>query len=198
MSDLHWKSPLAGVVKPGQHAVRGQSPGVVICEMRRALYSISPYRDRRARVSDILHRHFGMTLPEPGHFHHNQESSLLWAGFGQWMLAGPPGGTLDIDAAAGELGDCAALVALGDSRAMLRLSGPATRQVLARLCALDLHPRRFSSGHCAATRMGHLSALLHQIDDEPTFEIHVFRAFAASLYHELTEAAREFGYQSSC
>ena len=28
----------------------------------------------------------------------------------------------------------------------------------------------------------------------PTFEIHVFRAFAASFYHDLTAAAADLGY----
>lgn len=194
MADFTWKSPLAGVIQPGSHGARRQTPGVTIRELRRTLHSISPRKDQHGRVSEILQRHQSMALPEPGFFNRNGDSTLLWAGYNQWMLAGPPATTMDVGTLAEELEPWAALVEHGDGRAILRISGPSARDTLAKLCAVDLHPRRFTTGRCAATRLGHISALLHQTDDEPSFEIHVFRAFAASFYHELTEAAHEFGY----
>lgn len=195
MSEFSWKSALSGVLEPGAGGARREDPGVVLREVVRPLISITPRAGRGEHVSRILAEHTGMHLPEPGRFATVSETTLLWTGLDQWMLAGAPGEAAGFDDLAAALSEEAAVVALGDGRAMVRIGGRDARGVLAKLCAVDLHPRRFGPGRCAATRIAHLSATLHQIDDEPTFEIHVFRAFARSLREALVEAAEEFGYR---
>lgn len=195
MPEFAWKSALAGVIEPGVHGARRDDPGVVVGEIVRSLISIVPRAGRDERVSEILAERVGITLPEAGRFATSGETTLLWAGLGQWILAGPPGGAPDFADLAAALSGEAAATTQGDGRAMVRIAGRDARAVLAKLCAVDLHPRRFGPGNCAATRVAHLGALLHQIDDTPTFEIHVFRAFARSFWEELVEAAEEFGYR---
>ena len=192
MPEFAYRSAFAGILLPGRHGAGDDDVGVEISEARRSLYSISPRAGRHAAVGEAL----GVELPPVGRFVEHDGGLLAWSGREQWTLAGP-------DAAPGPdplvlgtaLAGIAALVDHADGRAMLRVAGPAARRVLARLCAVDLHPRGFPPGRSAATRMGHIGALLLALDDAPTFEVHVFRSFAASFYHELTAAAAGFGYR---
>ncbi len=195
MPDLVFKSPLAGVLVPGRHGAGDGEPGVVITEVRRSLFSIAPRRGRFEAANEAIAAKLGLALPQPGRFVSQERTSLLWAGYRLWMLAGPPGEPgPDFGDWRAAMDGLASLADHGNARAMIRVGGPAARRTLARLCAVDLHPRAFGTGHSAATRMGHVGALLHQVDESPVFEIHVFRAFAASFYEELTTAAAEFGY----
>jgi methylglutamate dehydrogenase subunit D len=191
MAEFIWKSPLHGILS-GDHRRTGETSGVDITELRRSLYSLSPRKGRHEEVNAIIKERLQLAIPEAGRFNIYGEMSLLWSGFNQWMLAGPSAGP---GPSFGELRDAlqgrAALVDHSDARAIVRISGPGARRTLARLCAVDLHPRSFEPGHCAATRMAHIGALLHQVDTTPTYEIHVFRAFAASFHHELIEAAAD-------
>ena len=190
------KSPLSGAIRPGRHGARAGEPGLVYREVRRSLYSISPGRDRAGAVSDLLRERMGLPLPPVGRFETNGDTSLIWSSVNQWMLAGPPNRPGDsLRAVRDLLAGNAAVVDHSDARTIVRINGPAVRRVIARLCAVDLHPSRFEPGHCAATRMAHVGALLQQLDDAPTFEIHVFRAFAVSFLDELREAAAEFGHE---
>lgn len=184
--------PLAGVLVPGRHGGGDGDGGVDIREVRRPLYSIVPRRGRQDAVGEAL----GVGLPATGRFVEHDGGLVAWSGHGQWLLAGPhdaPGP--DPGALRASLDGIAALADLGDGRAMLRVAGPDSRRTLARLCAVDLHPRAFQPGCSAATRMAHVGALLLALDRSPAFEIHVFRSFAASLCHQLTTAAADFGYR---
>jgi len=65
--------------------------------------------------------------------------------------------------------------------------------VLAKGTPVDLHPRVFASGQCAATQMAHVGVHLAQVEDDH-FELSVFRGFSESFWEWLTEQAEEFGY----
>ncbi|MCP3878623.1 MAG: sarcosine oxidase subunit gamma [Sulfitobacter sp.] len=196
MSEFAWKSPLAHLLEQGSFGATPDSPGVEIRVVRRSLYSVTPATGRHETASDRLQEFTGLSLPEVGSFSQSDGISLLWAGFGIWMLAGPlDGASPDFGALREALQETAAVADHSDGRCMLRISGSAARFVLSKMCAVDLHPRHFHPGSCAATRMGHINAHLHQLDDAPSYEIHVFRAFAESFFAELTEAAASEGYR---
>jgi len=76
---------------------------------------------------------------------------------------------------------------------VLEISGPRTRDVLAKGCILDLHPRVFAPGDVALTMIAHMTVHLVQIDEAPSFELSVFRSLAGSLLHWLTASAEEYG-----
>ncbi|MCZ7596813.1 MAG: sarcosine oxidase subunit gamma [Gammaproteobacteria bacterium] len=197
MAEFTSKSPLAGILADGLHGAVDGEPGVTIRETSRPLLSVSPRAGARERVSEILQEHLGVTLPEPGRFAVAGDVLVLWAGLEQWMVAGAQDGhRADLAPLAGALAPYAAVVDQDHGRAIVRLSGPHAREVLARLCAVDVHPRSFGPGRVAATRMAHVASLLTQLDDAPTFEIHVMRSFAVSFFEELTAAAAPFGFRT--
>ncbi len=193
MAEFAWKSPLAGIMT----AAGDPDSPLLLAEVRRSLVSLVPRAGRRAEVSAALHDLCGLALPEPGRFNESGGIACLWTGIDSWMLAGSEAGDgpLFADLVAAMTG-LAAVVNQGDGRCILRLSGAPSREVLARLCPVDTHPREFGPGHCAATRIGHVGAHLSQLDAVPSFEIQAFRAFAADVLHEIVEAAAEFSIRT--
>ena len=76
--------------------------------------------------------------------------------------------------------------------ATLALSGPRARQVLMKGCRLDLHPRAFAPGACVQTALARAQMILHQTDDDPSFEITVRNSFAHYLATWLLDAMAEY------
>lgn len=197
MAEFTSKSPLSGILADGLHGAADGEPGVTIREVCRPLVSVSPRAGARERVSEILQAQLGAPLPEHGRFTLAGSVLVLWAGPELWMVAGAEEGRrVDLAPFAGALAPHAAVVDQDHGRAIVQLSGPRARDVLARLCAVDVHPRSFGPGRVAATRMAHVGALLAQIDDAPTFDIHVMRSFAVSFFEELAAAAAPFGFRT--
>ena len=93
----------------------------------------------------------------------------------------------------------AAIVDVSDGRVALRLAGPNARDVLAKGCPLDLHPRAFPSGSCAQSLLAKAAVLIHLLDDDPhrgpTFDLYVARSSAHYLFAWLEDAGCEYGVQ---
>ena len=66
----------------------------------------------------------------------------------------------------------------------LRISGPASREVLARICPLDLHPDVFGSDHMGRTIMEHLGAIILNTG-ENEFTLLSARSSAQSFLHAI-------------
>ncbi len=73
-----------------------------------------------------------------------------------------------------------------------RIAGRDTRALIQRGVSIDLHPDVFQTGSAASTLIAHIGVILWQIDDAPTFEIAVFRSYAASFRHWLDATAATF------
>jgi sarcosine oxidase subunit gamma len=78
-------------------------------------------------------------------------------------------------------------------RTTLRLSGFRARDVLAKGCSLDLHPRVFGPGTAAQTMLGQAGIVLMAFDDAGTdYRILVRTSFARYLVAWLLDAAAEY------
>ncbi|NKB57624.1 MAG: hypothetical protein GKS00_14955 [Alphaproteobacteria bacterium] len=115
--------------------------------------------------------------------------SALWLGPDEWMLICAPGSEAavvdSLNAALAE--GHSTVVDVSDAYTVLRLSGPASRTILAKGCALDLHPRAFAFGDVARTMIAKADVILHQTADEtddggPVFDVYVARSFADYLW----------------
>lgn len=81
-----------------------------------------------------------------------------------------------------------AVVDLSASRYLLELSGPRTRDVLASVCSLDLHPRIFAVGHATQTLLMRAPVLLQLIDEAPTWRLLVRPSFVPYVVEWLADA----------
>jgi len=147
------------------------------------------------RVLDLL-------LPsEPGTSASQERIAALWLGPDQWLLTGPAS---DLAPLLGPLREAladvhAAITEVTDGRVAFRLAGPSARDVLAKGCPLDLHPRAFPVGSCAQSLLAKAAVLIHLLDDDrergPGFDVYVARSFAHYLWLWLEDAGREYGVQ---
>ena len=73
----------------------------------------------------------------------------------------------------------------------LVIAGPAATRLLAKGCALDLHPSRFPPGSCAAAGFARLRTIIWR-PEQDQFHMLVGRSYARALWDWLAEAAAEF------
>ena len=138
----------------------------------------------------------GVELPvEPNTTRRAGSLTALWLGPDEWLLTAPAGEErVLVPAIRAALGDRhAAVVDLTESRTVIAVSGAPARDLLAKGCTLDLHPRAFKVGACAQSGLARAGALLHLVDETPTFEITILRSFADYMWVWLADAAREYG-----
>src|SRR5262249_20320998 len=86
-----------------------------------------------------------------------------------------------------------ALVDVTDALASLEIRGSAARDVIAKGCGIDFHPRSLPTGRCVRTRFAQIAVVIDCIDDSPRFELSVARSYLDYLHSWLTDATAEFG-----
>jgi sarcosine oxidase subunit gamma len=119
----------------------------------------------------------------------------VWLGPDEWLLSSttetPEELEARVRAAVVPLGGCAADVSA--QRIGLRLTGDRVRDVLAKGCSVDLHPRVFGRGSSAQTTLGQAGVVLLALsaagDD---YAVLVRSSFAGYLADWLLDAALEF------
>ncbi len=136
----------------------------------------------------------GYALPtEPNTVTEGTNSRALWLGPHEWLLVAPLGTALVATLGRGLAGRAFAATELGDARAVIGLSGPNARDVLAKSCPLDLNPKSFGPGRCAQTKLSRIAAIIAQRDDAPSYEIYVARSVARYTWRWLEDAGSEYG-----
>jgi sarcosine oxidase subunit gamma len=121
-------------------------------------------------------------------------TDALWLGPDEWLVVGPPGDEQALETELAEaLAGLGSVVELSANRTAVEVAGPRARDVLAKGCALDLHPRVFARGRCAQTLLGRAQVILEQrADDPPAFRLLVRGSLAAYVATWLLDAAAEF------
>lgn len=121
--------------------------------------------------------------------------TALWLGPDEWLIVAPAGVEQSLTATLKERlkGHHAAVVDVTETRTIIAVAGERARDLLAKGCTLDLHPRAFQAGSCAQTGLARTAVLIHLVDAAPSFEIHVARSFADHLWAWLYDAAGEYG-----
>lgn len=133
----------------------------------------------------------------PGVCNSNEHTQIIWNGPNSWMIitsdeeSGRKPGEL-LKTLQKAVGDLAAVVDQSHGRCGLRLSGLHASEVMAKNTAIDLHPGVFGPGNCALTSVAHMSALVVQVDDAPTYDLFVARSLARSFAHAIEHACHEF------
>jgi sarcosine oxidase subunit gamma len=130
----------------------------------------------------------------PNTVHTAKDLTVLWLGPDEWLVLTAPGAEAAVTGRLTEAlaGIHAAVNDVSGNLSRLRLSGTPAREVLAKGCSLDLHPRRFGAGQCAQTLIARAGVILHQIDDRPAYDLLPRRSFAEYLWMWLSDAMAEY------
>lgn len=131
---------------------------------------------------------------------HTGRFDLLWLGPDEWLVVAADGAEAELEArlTAAVAPHGGTVTDVSESRTTIVVSGPNARDVLAKGCPLDLHPRAFAAGACAQSLVAKVGVILHRTDTaapgEPArFELHALRSFADYLWRFLDDAGQEYG-----
>lgn len=121
---------------------------------------------------------------------------ILWLGPDEWLVLASDGAQ---DLLAEKLrtalgGDVGSVVDVSAQHTVMEVAGSHAREVLAKGCPLDLHPRAFGPGQCAGTLLGRAGVtLLPREGSDPAYWVLVRATFAGYLAEWLLDARREYG-----
>jgi len=133
----------------------------------------------------------GQPLPLNPNTVSNGSHSILWLGPNEWLilsrLTGASKTVADISRATGDFHS--AVNDLSGGQIAISMSGKGVRELLARGCTLDLHPRKFGPGMCAQSGLAKAAVLVAVPDEDGEFLLVVRRSFSDYLVSWLIDAA---------
>jgi sarcosine oxidase subunit gamma len=198
MSELYHESPLAGVTAPPGLAVSlREIPDRGMIDLR----GLTSDKKFMAAAKEV----FGAGLPkEPRTSVSWGDIKILWLSIDQWLILCPRTKVPELLASlrTALAGIHSLAVDVSDMRAVIRMEGDGSREVLMKGTSLDLLSDDYKAGTCRRMRFAEIAALLHVVEDD-IFDIYVFRSYAHYAWEFLATTAREaarvklFGKQSA-
>jgi sarcosine oxidase, subunit gamma len=177
-------------------AARDGVPGIIIAERRPlAMVQVAALSGAAAAVRAGIAAALGLTVAAtPNHAARKDGVTILWVGPDRWLVVEPerPGRELGARLNEALTGTSATLTDLSHARTVFRIAGCSSRDLLAKGCGVDFHPRAFPVGQCVQSLLGHVGALLHAVDEAPSFDLYVARSYALTVWEWLTESATEY------
>lgn len=186
MPDLIYESALAGVTTPSGLAVslREISERGMI-----DLRGLASSRKFMAAAKAML----GVDLPrQPRSSVSWGDVKILWLAPDQWLILCPRMKVVTLLAELrGAFAGIHSLAAdVSDMRAIIRIEGEGSREILMKGCALDLLSSDYPAGTVRRMGFAGIAALLHVVEDD-IFDIYVFRSYAHYAWDFLMATARE-------
>jgi heterotetrameric sarcosine oxidase gamma subunit len=183
-----------GLARPGRYGRENGPAGIrIVPREGLGLFTLIARAGSGTEFAGVARAHLGLTPPDRPKAVFAANTCLVWSGVDQWLLVSD--GPVLLPALAEAVGNLVALADQSDARAVLRLSGPQVRDVLAKGCLIDLHSRAFGVGDAALTAIGHIGVQIWQIDDAPTYDLAIFRSQAASFWTWLAASSAICGYE---
>jgi sarcosine oxidase subunit gamma len=164
-----------------------EEPFVTMVDLR-----VDPSGAGAAAAAQLL----GVELPTTASTYvKNGDTTVIWQGPDEWLVTGTALSGPELEARLREAvaphGGVA--VDVSGQRTTLRLSGSHSRDVLAKGCSLDLHPRAFGEGTAAETMLGQSGVILLAVNGTgDDYRILVRSSFARYLADWLLDAAGEY------
>jgi sarcosine oxidase subunit gamma len=122
------------------------------------------------------------------------EIEVLWLGPDEWLVLGPAGSEQQVAASLREAlaDEHGAVTDVSAQRTALELTGARVREVLARGCSIDLHPKTTPVGTCVQTLLAQTGVVIVVHDETATdFLLLVRSSFADYLASWLVDACVE-------
>lgn len=200
MPDVQWSpvSPVAHGLRTGKRGAAITPAGVMLREVTGfELWLCMARRGRGPALQQAASALFGVAPPASPAIVQAKDASLIWSGPDQFLILTPPAFASRDTEFRNALKDAAAITDLSHARVLLHLSGSKCRNMLAKVCSLDLHPAEFPPGAAAATSLDHTNAVLwrDRVGAADSFNLLIFATFAETLCGALIDAAAEYGIQ---
>ena len=195
------ESPLTECAFSGRYLGQNRSVGVVFEELPFQLHVNLRCEPSDELTQNLVARVLGVALPtEPNVFFKTHDLRVFWLAPDEWLVVAPPTEddlVKELDSALDGMHH--AVTELTGGQTIIRISGPAARELLAQGCTIDLHPTVFGMNCCAQTLLAHVPVLLCQVPGRTTeelrFDVVVRRSFADYLSRWLIDGAVENGFE---
>jgi sarcosine oxidase subunit gamma len=190
-------SAIAEAYRRGELGASQGGPGIIIAERRPlAMVQVTALSGAAATVCAGIAAALGVIpAATPNHAAQKDGVTVIWVGPDRWLVVEPerPGRELIARLSEALTSTPAVLVDLSHGRTVFRITGRSSRDLLAKGCGIDFHPRAFPAGSCAQSLFGHVGTLLHAVDEAPSFDLYLARSFALTVWEWITESAAEYG-----
>ena len=125
-----------------------------------------------------------------------QGNVMYWLGPDEWLIVTPGerAATIESELRTALTGMRAAVTDVSGGQTIVNVRGNKARELLAKGCPIDLHPRVFGIGQCAQSHIAKAPVIIGQLEIQPCFEIIIRRSFADYFWLWLENAAAEYGY----
>ncbi len=119
---------------------------------------------------------------------------IYWLGPDEWLIVTPAGeqDALRAKLEAALAGVFSSVVDNSSGLTTIHVNGDNAGALLASDCPLDLHPREFTAGQCAQTRLAKAGMIVSPLAGGEGFEVIIRRSFADYLLRFLQDAAIAF------
>lgn len=165
------------------------------------LATLAVRKGQDAKLDALVRKSYGVALPSDSTMVQGKALSFIGYGPGQWLAVSRTLGAkaLENEALAADLAmRLKALASIPDQsggRAVLRISGPRARDLLAKGLAIDLDSRVFPPGSAVTSTISHLGVQVWQGSDPQAYDIAIFRSVPDSFWCWLTDSSAEYGYE---
>ena len=181
--ELLAESPLGGV--------EIEMDGFNITEVTdKSLVMVALPREKFSEVESSIDQSCGLKLPEMESSTQSKDSSItLWRLQKNQVLAYFTYEGNDAEAhLSGRLSAPAYYTDQSDTWAMIRVSGVRSRDVLERICPIDLSPEVFPVGGVSRTIMEHIGTIIFR-DADDSYVLLTMRSFGRSMLHAIEVSA---------
>ncbi|MBY5988332.1 sarcosine oxidase subunit gamma [Roseovarius atlanticus] len=136
----------------------------------------------------------GVDLPGQREIAVAGDKGAAWMSPDELLLMLPYEGVADALAAVEKAlsGEHFLAVNVSDARAVFQVQGGAAREIIAKLCPVDMAPGAFEPGQIRRTRMAQIAAAFWMVDAE-TIRVVCFRSVAEYAFNLLKDAAEPGG-----
>jgi heterotetrameric sarcosine oxidase gamma subunit len=182
-----------GIARTGRSGPESVDPGVVITPRHDFSLATVIGIEGDWTLTEHFGSRFGIEPPDAPRAIPGAKLDLLWAGPSQWLAVSVrPAMPAEL---AADLQGIAAVSDQTDARAVLRLRGVRVRDVLAKGCPVDLHPRAFRRGDTFITAIGGIGVQVWWTDVDDALHLAIPRSMAGSFWSWLLPSAHEFGVE---
>jgi sarcosine oxidase subunit gamma len=197
VSKLASRSALYGLGAPGRFGKPDGHAGVTIAERTGlGLATVAARKGQDDGLKASVRETYGVALPLTATVANGNDMSFIGTGPGQWLaVSGSLGHETLAEELASTLQGLASISDQSSGRAVVRISGPRARDVLAKGLAIDLDPRVFGAGSAATSTISHMGVLVWREGEAETYDVALFRSVTESFWRWLTASAAEFGYE---
>jgi sarcosine oxidase subunit gamma len=147
-------------------------------------------RASNAAFVQPLEQALGQALPTKPNTFSDGHHQVFWLGPDEWLIVTAAAEAAELAERLHQAtsGTHASVNNISGGQIALMLKGARCRELLAKGCTLDLHPRVFNPGDCAQSGLARANVLLALVDETPTFMIVVRRSFSEYLCRWLAHA----------